>query len=174
MGAWDMRKAVLVILIMLYVVLPVLCSADGIHGSDYNKLPVVEFTLENGDIILSDENIVSAELKNYTDEVGNMQYCVMVVFDEAGTEILAQSTGEHIGELMHIIVNGEEVSAPRIHQAITGGECVISGITLEEAEELVTLLTNKPDDYTMEELIQRVLDLENRVSVLEQQLLGKA
>lgn len=48
-------------------------------------------------------------------------------FSDAGRELLAKISGEHIGRRLAFVVGGKALTAPTIREAITGGAAVISG-----------------------------------------------
>ncbi len=66
---------------------------------------------------------------------------VSLQFDSEGKELFADLTREHVGELIGIFLDGQVISSPRVTEAITGGEAVITGdFTLEEAKLLAQRL----------------------------------
>jgi hypothetical protein len=109
--------------------------------SDFDYPCTVSFELEDGTVILTQDQIESASVEMQTDAVGIQACLLKVVFDEEGKEAFAQATSEHIGEVINILINEEPVSSPRVQEQITGGECVIAGdFTPEEAQELAEAL----------------------------------
>ena len=107
-------------------------------GFDYPC--TVSFELEDGTVILTQDQIESASVEMQTDAAGT-QSCLLKVLLDRGNEAFAQATSEHIGEVINILINEEPVSSPRVQAPITGGECVIAGdFTLEEAQELAEAL----------------------------------
>ena len=101
---------------------------------------LVSFELEDGTQILDQDHVASASLEVQPDPAGTQAYLVVITLDEEGKEKFAQATADHIGEVINIRVNGEIVSAPVVQEPITGGSCVISGVTWEEAESLAEQL----------------------------------
>lgn len=91
---------------------------------------------------LTEQHIRSARLDfNSPYDSADMQYYVLVQFNEEGTSLLAQTTANHIGDRLVIFVDGVEVSGPIIREAITGGAAVISGdFTVEEARAVARKL----------------------------------
>ena len=60
-----------------------------------------------------------------------------------GKEIFGKLTETHVGQQLAIVLDGEVKSAPRINQAIYGGNAQITGsFTPQEAEELSSVLEN--------------------------------
>ncbi|HEY8989717.1 MAG TPA: protein translocase subunit SecD [Candidatus Limnocylindrales bacterium] len=71
----------------------------------------------------------------------------VVVFHlkDAGAKLFASYTGAHVGDYFAIVLDGRVISAPRIDEAIPGGNVQISqpgigGYPLKEATDLVTVL----------------------------------
>jgi len=63
---------------------------------------------------------------------------VVLDFTNDGGEIFGNFTGEHVGEVFGIFLDGQLISNPVINERITGGSAVISGgFQPEEARELV-------------------------------------
>lgn len=63
---------------------------------------------------------------------------VSITFNDEGAALFEKITKENVGEQLAIFLDGEEVSAPRINEGITGGKAVISGnFTPDQARELV-------------------------------------
>ncbi len=68
-------------------------------------------------------------------------YIVTLDFDSEGSDIWAQWTSDHVGDLAGIVLDGEVVSAPQIEQAIIGGSAQISGqFSQPEAQDLANVL----------------------------------
>jgi len=62
-------------------------------------------------------------------------------FNDAGTKKFAKITGENIGRIFAIVLDGKVITAPRINSAISQGSGVISGsFDTKEASELALLL----------------------------------
>ena len=63
---------------------------------------------------------------------------VSIKFNEEGANLFGEITSGHVGEQLAIFLDGQVVSSPRINEAITGGNAVISGnFTPQEARDLV-------------------------------------
>ncbi len=66
---------------------------------------------------------------------------VSLEFDKEGTQFFANITKNNVGKSLAIFLDDQIVSAPRINQAILGGNAVISGnFTLDDAKRLSTQL----------------------------------
>ena len=62
---------------------------------------------------------------------------VSIKFNDEGAELFEQITRDNVGEQLAIFLDGAIVSAPRINEAISGGDAIISGgFDPEEARDL--------------------------------------
>ena len=96
---------------------------------------------DDAETILTQDDLDYAKTVAQSDVTGNNQYCIEVGFNEAGTQAFADVTRDHIGETLSILINGEEISAPRINEEIADGKCVISGnFTFDEAQGIADSL----------------------------------
>ena len=103
---------------------------------------ILEFQLETGEVVLTSENIISAEAIAYSESNDNDDYYVKLKFDETGTKILSEVTSTHIGEYIYIVLNGTVISAPRVNEPILGNTIAINGnFTKETATELAESLS---------------------------------
>ena len=93
-------------------------------------------TAEN--IILEGSDVVTAEPRMTQDETtGEYQYVVALTLSDEGAQKFAQATTAMVGETISIWMDDVMLSAPTVKQAITTGECVITGdFTSEEATQL--------------------------------------
>ena len=63
---------------------------------------------------------------------------VLLKFDREGTELFAKITGDNVGRVLAIFLDGRPISTPVIREQIFGGQATISGnFQPEEARELV-------------------------------------
>ena len=63
---------------------------------------------------------------------------VSITFNDEGAKLFEEITRDNVGESLAIFLDGTMMSAPRINEAIGGGEAIISGnFTPDEARELV-------------------------------------
>ncbi len=69
--------------------------------------------------------------------VGN-EPVVLLDFNEEGSELFAEITGNNVEEVLAIFLDGQQISSPVIQQQITGGTAQITGdFSAEEARTLV-------------------------------------
>lgn len=73
-------------------------------------------------------------------------YQVSLQFDSEGAKEFGTVTGANVGRLLGIVLDGKLYSAPRINDAITGGNAQITGrFDQAEAETLANVLNNPLD-----------------------------
>lgn len=100
----------------------------------------LSFQTEDGTEVVTGSNVKTAEPAQ-TEENGITSYVVNLSFDKDGTEKFADATTNNVGKRIQIIYDGETISAPTVNEAITGGECTISGMeSYEAANELATTI----------------------------------
>ena len=69
------------------------------------------------------------------------RHIVLLKFNEEGTRIFSDLTGNNIGRHVAFVFDGRVILAPRINDRIPTGDAAISGsFTLEEAERFVIIL----------------------------------
>ena len=96
------------------------------------------------EIILNQDNIMSAEASVIQTSHGLTDYSVQVQFDEEGTQKFKEATEALIGETISIVCDGTVVSAPVVYDVIENGVVMISGFaSLEEAENLAAMLRQR-------------------------------
>lgn len=102
---------------------------------------LLEFRNKNDETVLTGANLKNARAAFQPDNYGREMPVVALEFDSTGAEIFAELTQTHIGQPVPIYLDGKEISAPTVQQAITNGEAVITNIgTIQEAAELANLL----------------------------------
>lgn len=106
-------------------------------GSVVYKTPTGT-TAEN--IILEGSDVVSAEPAMTQDEsTGEYKYIVSLKFSDEGKEKFAEATSKLVGKTISIWMDDVMISYPTVNEAITNGECSISGnFTSEEATQLAS------------------------------------
>ena len=85
-------------------------------------------TVNPEDVLLDGNDVESAEPKIQSNGItGGNENIVNIKFTAEGSKKFAKITGDHISERLAIISDGILISTPTIQEAITGGECIISG-----------------------------------------------
>lgn len=110
-------------------------SEYGEDGSVIYKTPSGT-TAEN--VILEGADVVSATPQMTLDETtGEYQYIVALQLSDEGKDKFAQATTLLVGDTISIWMDDVMISAPTVNEAITNGECSITGdFTSEEATQL--------------------------------------
>ena len=95
-------------------------------------------TAEN--IILEGSDVVSAEpAMTQNQETGEYQYIVSLKLSDEGKEKFAEATSRLVGKTISIWMDDVMISYPTVNEAITNGECTITGdFTSEEATQLAS------------------------------------
>ena len=90
------------------------------------------------EVILDGSDIVSAQAGYITNEqTGQPEYVVNLEFTDEGTEKFAEATSEMVGDTISVWMDDVMISYPTVNEAITDGQCTISGsFTAAEATEL--------------------------------------
>ncbi|MGI6254314.1 MAG: protein translocase subunit SecD [Acutalibacter sp.] len=91
-------------------------------------------------IILEGSDVVSAEpAMTQNQETGENQYVVSLKLSDEGKEKFAEATSRLVGQTISIWMDDVMISYPTVNEAITNGECTISGdFTSEEATQLAS------------------------------------
>ena len=116
---------------------------------------------ENGSVVLSGSDIQSASAAYQTNQTSGAQSPVVEIsLSSAGTEAFATATTEAAasGETIGIYYDGAFVSVPTVNEAITDGQCVITGMSsYEEAEQLASYIRIGGLDLELEEIQSEVV-----------------
>ncbi len=122
------------------------------ESSQAGKAEVVlrEGIAEDGAVVLTGENIVSAEVNAIKDETtGVIDYVISVSFDDEGTAAFAEVTERLAGEgQVSVWVDGECIFAPTVTSKIVDGNCQIAGgfSSFDEAKELADRINGRSGD----------------------------
>ena len=87
---------------------------------------VLKFTDENDNVLLSNEDIASAEAIIDYGLPG-----ITLTFTESGAKTFAQATGDNLGKTIYIKLDGQLLLAPVVQAPIVGGSVTISGGNIE-------------------------------------------
>jgi len=120
----------------------------------------LEELIANGSVILTGDDVKGAEAGHNQDMYGNPTPVVSVKFNDEAAEIFAQATTEaaSTGSTIAIYYDDHFISVPSVQEAITNGECVITGSgEYAEAEELATFIRIGAISLKLEELESNVV-----------------
>ena len=120
----------------------------------------LEELIENGSVILTGNDVKSAEAGYQTDQYGNQEPVVSLTLTDDGAKIFADATTEAAKSRATIGIYYDDhfVTVPVVESAITNGQCVISGHTdYADAEELATFIRVGAINLKLEELESNVV-----------------
>ena len=102
-------------------------------------------------------------------------YDVNITFTDEGAKTFGEVTGRNVGKQLAIVYDGEIVSAPVVNEAITGGQCQITGdFTLEEAQSLASTIRLGALKLELTELRSTVVGAKLGQEAIETSLLAGA
>lgn len=120
----------------------------------------IEELIADGSVILTGNDIKAAEAGYQPDQYGNQAPIVSMSFTDEAAEIFAQATARAAasGETIGIYYDDHFISIPAVEEAITNGQCVISGMTdYTEADDLATFIRIGAISLKLEELESNVV-----------------
>ena len=145
-------------------------NADGKANYSYDStseadIPYVlnyelEELIENGSVILTGNDVKSAQAGYQSDQYGANVPIVSLVFTDDAAKIFGEATTEAAanGETIAIYYDDHFISVPYVETAITNGQCVISGSAdYAAAEELATFIRIGAISLKLEELESNVV-----------------
>ena len=113
----------------------------------------LEFKTADGETIMDGSAVVSAEM-GYLEG----QPVVQFTLNDEGATAFATATAENIGSTISIELDGEVISAPKVNQAITGGQGYIEGnFTAESAQQLAMLIQSGALPLDIEQIEVRTI-----------------
>ena len=117
------------------------------------------FQDSEGETVLSGTDVETAEARTQQDKTTkNNQYVVALTLTKEGAQKFAEATEANVGKQIAIIYDGETISSPRVNEAITAGEAVITGMaSYEEAETLASTIRIGGLQLELEELRSNVV-----------------
>ncbi|MCR5108853.1 MAG: protein translocase subunit SecD [Lachnospiraceae bacterium] len=113
-----------------------------------------------GSIVLTGNDIQTAQAASYTNDMGNIEYIVELTLNTEGTKKFADATTEAVAahDSIMIYYDGDAVSVPTVQSAITGGQAQITGMSdFEEAENLASTIRIGGLKVELEELRSNVV-----------------
>ena len=113
----------------------------------YTLLKPIEELRADGSVILEGSDVKSAKAVTQEDkQSGIKQNVVSLAFNDAGKSAFAKATTKAVssGETIAIYYDGNFISVPRVNDAITTGEAVITGMgSFEDADRLAAKIRIK-------------------------------
>ena len=120
----------------------------------------LEELLENGSVILTGNDVKSAEAGYVPDQYGANSPIVSITFTDDAARIFGEATTEAAatGDTIAIYYDDHFISVPTVEEPITNGQCVISGTKeFADAEELATFIRIGAISLKLEELESNVV-----------------
>lgn len=133
-------------------------TGSGATGYSLNK--TIEELKADGSIVLEGTDVEAADGGSASDELGNSQFVVDLVFTSEGTTKFADATTKAYanGQSIGIYYDGDFISVPSVRAALTDGRAQISGMaSFEEAERLASQIRIGGLKLELEELRSNVV-----------------
>lgn len=116
------------------------------------------FADENGQVLLTGDQVASAKAGVIDQGGGAKGYIVSLTFTEEGSKVFADATAANVGKRIAIIYDGQIYSNPVVREAISGGQCQIDGMAdYEEANDLAATIRIGSLSLELEELRSNVV-----------------
>ena len=133
------------------------------------------FELEDGTVVLSGTEVKSAQAGSQHDQMGNSEHVVSLSFNETGAAAFAEATAANVGNPIYIVYDDTIISAPIVNEAITDGQCVISGsFTAEDASALASSIRIGSLSLELEEIRSNVVGAQLGEQAISTSLLAGA
>lgn len=116
------------------------------------------FADENGQVLLTGDQVASAKAGVIDQGGGAKGYIVSLTFTEEGSKAFTDATAANVGKRIAIIYDGQIYSNPVVREAISGGQCQIDGMAdYEEANDLAATIRIGSLSLELEELRSNVV-----------------
>ena len=126
--------------------------------TELGKPGSLQFRLEDGTVVLSGNQVASANAKVQQDELGNNMYVVELNMTEDGKTAFAEATAANVGNVIEIVFDEEIISSPVVNEAIPDGTAIISGMAdAEEAKSLASSIRIGSLSLELEEIRSNVV-----------------
>ncbi len=135
----------------------------------------LEELIENGSVILTGNDVKSAEAGYVSDQYGGNSPIVSITFTDDAAQIFGEATtvAAATGDTIAIYYDDHFISIPTVEEAITNGQCVISGSSeYEEAAELATFIRIGAISLKLEELESNVVGAQLGSQALDNSILA--
>ena len=127
----------------------------------YTLLKDIDTLKEEGSIILDGSSVKSAKASTQQDQqTGVQSHVVNLSFNDVGTKAFATATSKAVvsGETIAIYYDGNFISVPRVNDAITTGDAVVSGMgSYEEADRLAAKIRIGALKLTLQEIRSNIV-----------------
>ncbi|MBD5451309.1 MAG: protein translocase subunit SecD [Lachnospiraceae bacterium] len=133
-------------------------TGSGYTGYSLNK--TIDELLADGSIVLEGTDVESAQGGTGSDNLGNSQFVVDLVFTSEGTQKFGEATTKAYanGESIGIYYDEDFISVPNVQAALTDGRAQITGMgSYEDAERLASQIRIGGLKLELEELRSNVV-----------------
>ncbi len=138
----------------------------------------IEDLIANGSVVVTGSDVTSATASYYSNQTtGAAEPIVEISLSKSGAEAFATATtaAAAAGESIGIYYDGEFVSVPSVNEAITDGNCMISGMSdYEEASSLASYIRIGGLDLELTELQSEVVGAQLGSDALSTSILAAA
>ncbi len=122
------------------------------------KTARLEFRDEEGNVLLTGADVKDSSAGMRQGALAN-EVSISLSFNRDGTEKFAEATANNVGKPLGIYLDDELLSAPNVNEAIHTGESMISGsFTMEEAQEVSTLIKAGSLPFSLKEISVAKID----------------
>ncbi|SDI70161.1 SecD/SecF fusion protein [Pseudobutyrivibrio sp. 49] len=136
----------------------------------------IETLTENGSVICTGKEVTAAQGRAEQDKTTSAtKYVVTLQFNDEGTKAFGDATtvAAVAGETIGIYYDGKFVSVPKVNEAITTGNCEISGMSsMDEAEKLASYIRIGGLDIELQELESQVVGAQLGADALRTSLIA--
>ncbi|SCZ79058.1 protein translocase subunit SecD [Pseudobutyrivibrio xylanivorans] len=152
------------------------------YGTDENGQPGyvlnydIQTLIDNGSVICTGKEVTAAQGRAEQDKTTSAtKYVVTLQFNDEGTKAFGDATtvAALAGETIGIYYDGQFVSVPKVNEAITTGNCEISGMSsMEEADKLASYIRIGGLDIELQELESQVVGAQLGADALRTSLIA--
>ncbi|MBR5636803.1 MAG: protein translocase subunit SecD [Pseudobutyrivibrio sp.] len=136
----------------------------------------IQDLIDNGSVICTGKEVTAAQGRAQQDQTTSAtKYVVTLQFNDEGTKAFGDATtvAAIAGETIGIYYDGEFVSVPKVNEAITSGNCEISGMSsMEEADKLASYIRIGGLDIELQELESQVVGAQLGADALRTSLIA--
>ena len=145
--------------------------------SELGKPGSLQFFNSSGSVVLEGTDVADAQAGTQQNSMGNSEYVVKLTLTDQGAEKFAVATAlaAPTHDVIYIMYDDMIVSAPSVNEAITDGNCVITGMqSVEAADNLGSTIRIGGLSLTLEELRSNVVGAQLGAEAIEKALVAGA
>ena len=128
-------------------------------GSGYVLARSLDEIRESGSVVLEGTDVKDAQGGAFqSDKNSSREYAVSLTLTDEGKTKFADATEANVGKQIAIVYDNQILSAPKVNEAITGGQAQITGMAdVEEAQNLASYIRIGSLGLELEELRSSVV-----------------